>query len=251
MSGSPELQLQQILDQQNAAWEERPLVRRLYLEWFRDVAARLAQVPGPSIELGSGIARLREIIPDIVETDVEPTRWTDVVADAEELPWSDGSVANLVLIDVYHHLARPSRFLDEARRVLAPRGRAVILEPYCSPISTVAYKCFHHEVTDLSASAFDDDPRIATAPMAANQARATLAFFRSARTFHERWPELRIVERRRLAIVMYPLSGGLSGRQLAARPLWGALGFLERAAAPLLPLAAFRCLVVLERVSEA
>ena len=79
---------------------------------------------------------------------------------------------------MFHHLARPARFFDEASRVLMPGGRIVILDPYCSPISTLAYRRFHHERTDLSAGAFEDDATIAAEPLASNQARSTLAFFR-------------------------------------------------------------------------
>jgi ubiquinone/menaquinone biosynthesis C-methylase UbiE len=45
----------------------------------------------------------------------------------EEIPGGDRAVANLVLIDVFHHVAHPARFFDEAARVLHPGGRVVIL----------------------------------------------------------------------------------------------------------------------------
>jgi len=105
-----------------AAWRRRPLVRRLYRDWFERVVARLAPVPGPTVELGSGIGAFKEHHPATLATDVEPTPWAERVVDAEELPFEDVSVANIVLIDVFHHLARPRRFLDAAARVLAPAG---------------------------------------------------------------------------------------------------------------------------------
>jgi SAM-dependent methyltransferase len=119
----------------------RQPLRRIYREWHELVAARLADVPGATIELGAGIGRFKEVVPDAVATDIQPTPWADAVVDAGELPYEDGSVANLVLIDVFHHLARPARFLDEAVRVLAPAGRVVLLEPSAprcrhSPTST-------------------------------------------------------------------------------------------------------------------
>jgi SAM-dependent methyltransferase len=232
---------------QDEGWRTRPLVRRLYEDWYRLLVARLSSVDGPTIELGSGISRFREHHPATVATDVQPTPWVSEVADAEKLPYDAGSVANLVLIDVFHHLASPTRFLDSAERVLAAGGRVVMLEPYCSPASYAAYRRFHHERTDLSAPPFDDDTQAAASPMASNQARATLVFFRHRDEYERRWPALPVVERRLLAHVTYPLSGGLTRPQLAPALAYRPLALLDRALSPLSRWLAFRCLVVLER----
>lgn len=238
------------LERQENAWRTRPLVRRLYGEWHASIRDRLARVPGPTVELGSGFGALRETIPHAVLTDVEKTRWIDVVADGEDLPYADGSVANLVLVDVFHHLASPSAFLDEARRVLAPGGRVLLLDPYCSPVSTVAYKLFHRERTDLAGEAFGEDPGVAAGPLDSNQARATIIFFRQLDRFRRGWPELAVVERHRLALVLYPLSGGFAGTPLVPDGMRAPLAVVEWALRPLAPLLAFRCLVVLERVTS-
>lgn len=239
--------LEEALARQETAWRARPLLRQVYADWDELIVSRLSSVPGPTVELGAGIGHFEQAFPAAVATDVEPTSWAEAVVDAEAMPYADGTVSNLVLIDVFHHLARPALFLDEARRVLAPGGRIVVLDPYCSPVSTVAYRRYHHERTDLSAPALDADERVAAAPLESNQARATLAFFRGGAEIERRWPELRFLERRRLSMLLYPLSGGFSRPQLVPTALYRPLAALERALAPLAPLAAFRCLVVLER----
>ena len=231
-------------------WRRRPLLRRLYHDWYDLVATHLSTVPGKTVELGAGTAHFKEAFPAAVATDVEPTPWADEVVDAERLPYADASLANLVLIDVFHHLAHPVRFFDECKRALALGGRVVMLDPYCSLISTPAYRLLHHEKTDLDAGALADAPELEGAPLASNQARATLVFFREAEAFRDRWPELRIVARRRLALILYPLSGGYSRRQLVPAALYRPLALLERALHPLAPLLAFRCLVVLERAEK-
>ena len=242
------MNLRETLDAQLKAWNSRPLVRRLYLDWFEEIGRQLAGVPGETVELGSGIGKLKERFPFVVATDIEPTPWSDHVVDAEHLPYADGSLANLVLVDVFHHLADPARFLDEARRTLAPGGRVVILDPYCSPVSTPAYRLFHEERTDLSAPAFEPEAAIAAEPLASNQARTTLVFFRQrgraatalARPANRRAAALRARRsiRSRAASPRRPLVPDAAYRPLAA---------VERALAPLAPLLAFRCLVVLER----
>lgn len=237
--------LEVALGQHERAWRARPVLRRLYREWYELIARRLAD-RAPTVELGSGIGRLREVVPEAVLTDVEPTRWADRVADAEDLPYEDASVGNLVLVDVFHHLAEPAQFLDEAARVLRRGGRAVLLEPYCSPLSRLAYR-FHHERLDLRADPFLADPRVATGAMEANIATTTLAFFRREGELRSRWPALELRERRLLSLFVYPLTGGFSRRALLPSALYRPLTVLEGALAPLNRLAALRCLIVLER----
>jgi SAM-dependent methyltransferase len=241
------LLLADALAEQEAAWRRRPLVRRLYGQWFDLIVARLASVDGWTVELGSGFAPLKARLPDLLATDVERTPWVDEVADAHELPYGDASLANLVTVDVVHHLADPARFFDEARRVLRPGGRLVAVEPYTSPLSSLAYRLFHHERTDARVDPFRPDPRLAAEPLDGNQALPALLFFRHADEFRRRWPELRIVERRRFAFLLYPLSGGFSRRPLVPLVAYRPLAALERLLAPAAPLLAFRCLVVLER----
>jgi SAM-dependent methyltransferase len=235
------------LAEQEAAWHRRPLVRRLYNDWFDLIVAHLAPVEGPTVELGSGFAPLKARLPELVATDIEPTPWIDLVADAHALPYADRSLANLIAIDVVHHLADPARFFDEARRTLRPGGRVVAVEPYTSPLSTMAYRLLHHEQTDASVDPFRPDPRLAREALEGNQALPTLLFFRRADEFRRRWPELRIIERRRFAFVLYPLSGGFSRRPLVPAALYRPLAALEALLTPAAALLAYRCLVVLER----
>lgn len=51
------------------------------------------------------------------------TRW--VVGDAESLPFADGTFAALVAFDVYEHVGRLDRALEDAARVLRPGGMLV------------------------------------------------------------------------------------------------------------------------------
>ena len=235
------------LTQQEQAWNQRPLLRSQYRAWYSMIVDNLSPVVGATVELGSGIGRFREAKPDAVLTDVVPTRWTDAVVDAHGLPYRDGTIANLVLLDVFHHLAAPELFLNEAQRVLTRRGRVVIVDPYCSWVSTPFFRRFHHERTDLSTDAFEHDVRTGQAPLESNQARTTLVFYKYRDAYRQRWPELPIIFDRRFAFLIYPLSGGFTRRPLLPNALLPVADRAEAILSPLSPLLAFRCLVVLER----
>lgn len=243
------MELVETLRDHERAWNERPLLRRIYRDWFALMASRLSDVPGPAVELGAGLARFREVVPDVVETDVEETPWSDLVVDAESLPYADGELANIVMLDVFHHLPKPAAFLEEATRALAPGGRVVMVEPYVSPVSGVAYR-LHHERLELDADGFAETD--ATDPLDANLAQSTLAFFRQRDEYARRWPALPVVEEAFFSFALYPLSGGFTRRPFLPAAAYRPLSAAERAVAPLLGrLAAFRCLIVLERASAA
>jgi SAM-dependent methyltransferase len=236
-----------VLADQRRAWETRPTVRRLYRSWFEQVAHELSDVAGPSVELGSGCGIFVESVPGVLATDVVETPWADQVVDAERLPFAEGSVANLVMIDVFHHVPHPAAVLGEAERVLRLGGRLIMLEPYCSPISRLVYRHLHHEPADMGAD-IEGASQSSDDPFDANNALPTLLFWRR-RDLLTRWvPHLKLVGRRRLAWLVYPLSGGFSKPEFLPSFLVGPALRLERALAPLLVgLMAFRCLVVLQR----
>jgi SAM-dependent methyltransferase len=173
------------------------------------------------------------------------------VVDATQLPFPDGALANIFMIDVLHHLEAPIRFFDEAVRTLAPGGRVILVEPYVSPVSWLAWKLFVDERCDTRADPFcGAGARTGGCrdPWQANIAIPTQLFFRRLVEFESRFPQLRVVERRRLDMLVMPLSGGFEKPRLI--PLWlvPLARALESKLAGLQALLAFRCLVVLERI---
>ncbi len=237
------------LEENRAAWDSRPVVRRLYQEWFQLLAARLSPVNGDTVELGSGFGALRETIPELITTDVVESPWADRVADAASLPFEDGTLANLLLVDVLHHVPHPRACFEEAERVLAPGGRMLMLEPFCAPLSTPAYGRLHEEHLDFEVNPEAPQGDETGDPFDANIALPTILFWRRPSTVARWAPGLRVVERMRLAWLVYPLSGGFSRPSLVPERLLGPALAVERLLGPAFnPLAAFRCLVLVERV---
>jgi SAM-dependent methyltransferase len=228
-------------------WETKTCLRQLYGEWYAQIKALLA--PGLSVELGSGPGNLKTYLPDAISTDIVQLPWLNAVLDAVELPFRTGSLGNLVLFDVLHHLAAPADFFHEAARVLAPGGRIVIVDPYISPASHLVFCLFHPEPVD-----FRQDPLASTGmdrrkdPFVANQAFATRLFWRDLEGTLPRLPDFRLVHRSRSDMFRYPMSGGFDHAALAPGFVFEPLRWLEQALPVLLPLLAFRTVVALERV---
>jgi hypothetical protein len=93
-------------------WEAKPVLRSIYADLYCEIAARLA--PGRSLEVGGRSGNLEAFAPDVVSSDIRWAPWLDVACAAQRLPFGDGSVDNFVLMNVFHHIERPLRFLREA-----------------------------------------------------------------------------------------------------------------------------------------
>jgi len=107
--------------------------------------ARFAALPaGPVIDIGAGdgqfAAALRAARPDWPVVAIEPSAAFSPAAPcararAEALPLADNSAAAAVFLSVLRHAADRVRALREARRVVRPGGRLVVVEldPDASP----------------------------------------------------------------------------------------------------------------------
>ncbi|MGD9537737.1 MAG: class I SAM-dependent methyltransferase [Alphaproteobacteria bacterium] len=235
------------LQAHRAIREAKPALRAVYHDYYRRMAARTR--PGRTLELGAGTGWLRALLPDAILSDVQAAPWLDLVADAQRLPFRSGSLDNIVMLDVLHHVEVPALFLAEAERVLKPGGRLVMLEPAITPLSRLAFALFHDEPVDMAADPLAaGTPTPGRDPYASNQAIPTLLFGRARARFERRFPRLRLAEQRRLSLFAYPASGGFRRFGLIAAWAVAPLLKIEDMLLPLLgPLMAFRLLVTLER----
>ncbi len=231
-----------------ALWETKPGLRAIYHDYYRRMAARTR--PGRTLEIGAGTGWLRECLDDVILSDVQPAPWLDLVADAQRLPLKSASLDNIIMLDVLHHVERPPLFFAEAERVLKPGGRLVMIEPGITPVSRAIFRLFHDEPVDLAADPLPEGaPTPGRDPYAANQAIPSLLFGPARARFERRFPRLKLVERRRLSLFAYPLSGGYRRFVLIPARLVGPLLRFEDALMPLLGrFMAFRLLIALERL---
>jgi len=188
-------------------WEKKPALRQAYRRFHEAIAARLSSVPGETLEVGSGIGTIKEAIPDCITSDLFPNPWLDRTENAYQLSVPGGSLANLILFDVFHHLEYPGDAMKEFERVLAPGGRLLIFEPAMSPLGRMVYGLFHPEplgygkpVKWFSPAEGRDEKYFAA------QGQATRIFLERERP---EWKEIwKLVAAERIVSMQYFASGG-------------------------------------------
>ncbi len=231
-------------------WHRKPVLRLVYEDFYDRIA--VACRSGRTIEIGGGIGNLKRRLSEVVATDIQSAPWLDCVADAQRLPFADACAANIVMVDVLHHLEFPLVFFREAARVLRPGGRLLMVEPAITWGSTVFYRLFHHEPVRTAADALEDgspDPR--RDPYDSNQAIPTLIATRDRDRFHRLVPALRIAGVQWFALAAYPLSGGFQRWSLIGEGVARRLLRIERALEPALGrFTGFRMLLTVEKAAD-
>lgn len=189
-----------------ALLRRRGYLQRLYRHWYELLLAELPAVPGAVLELGSGGGFLKDVLPEVITSDVLPVPTVERVVDARSLPFPDASLRAIVGTNVLHHIPQIEKFFAESSRALVPGGRLIFVEPWPTPLSSRIYRHFHHEPFDPSAG-WEIPPG---GPLtAANGALPWILFERDRVAFHERFPALEVRRLRRLMPFSYLACGGI------------------------------------------
>jgi SAM-dependent methyltransferase len=235
------------LEYYRQAWRKKAPLRRVY----NDIYDRIAYfcVPGVTVEIGGGIGQFKQRFPDLIATDIQLGPGLDLVADAQKLPFADGSISNIVMLDVVHHVEYPVLFLRETERVLRPGGRCIMVEPAITYGSSFFYRFVHQEPVRMRVDPFAEGlPSTDRDPYDSNQAIPTLLVTRHRARLPEKLPSLSIHEVQWFSFLAYPLSGGFKSWSLLtdgiARRLLGLEKSIEHFLGSTL---GFRVLIVLEK----
>lgn len=229
--------------QRRQIWDRKYAIRACYRGWYERLRPYI--VAGPSVEIGAGSGCYQDLWPGLITSDVVFTPYVDLVADGLRLPFADGSLSNLLVTDLLHHLRDPHIFFDEADRVLRPGGRVLAIEPYITLASRVAYRLMHHE--DVWFGGYHRNPE-KDDPWAGNMAIANLIFTREASAWPARHPSLRVICRHRFSLLDFQLAGGFKPYAFVGRPrLYDLALAVDRRLDWLAPLCGFRIMCVVEK----
>jgi SAM-dependent methyltransferase len=163
-------------------------------------------------------------VPEALTSDVLPYAGVDRVLDATRLPFADGELRAILMLNVLHHIADVEAFFGEAQRCLRRGGRVFLVDQNLGWISTPILRWLHHEPCDPQARewAFASQGPLS----GANGALAWIVFERDRARFEARFPQLAIASVRTHSPLRYFLAGGLKPWSLlpgAAFPLASAL----------------------------
>ena len=233
-------------------WERKPTLRKVYRGFHELIASETSGLAGHHIvELGSGIGNIKEVIPTCLRTDLFPNPWIDQVESAYALSFENGTVSDLVLFDVFHHLRYPGTALAEFWRVLCPGGRVIIFDPCVSLLGRLVFGPLHHEPIGLNQDITWDAPANWDAGQDdyyAAQGNAYRVFVRGEHA--ERRTDWQLVKHRRLSALSYVATGGYSKPQLYPDAMLPLMRGLDRCCDLLPGLFATRLLVVLKKPAE-
>jgi SAM-dependent methyltransferase len=204
--------------------ERKAFLRQYYRELYREFCRQAQAVeglPGELLEIGSGPGFLKDLLPEVITSDVCAAPWVDRVVSAGEIPFEAGSLKGIFLMNVLHHLANPTAFFQEARRCLIREGRVVMIEPFNSLWAKVFYSGLHQEPFEPEVSGWEAEGRGRLDD--ANAALPWIIFWRDRGLFEQRFPDLPIESIRCHTVFSYLGSGGLSWQVSA--PAWSFPGF--------------------------
>lgn len=202
----------------------KPFLKSIYDDWYRMLSKELPAGDEPVLELGSGAGYCEQFIPGLITSEIFHCSRARVVADAQQIPFADGSLRAIIMTDVLHHMPNVECFFREASRSLRCGGKILMIEPWVTPWSRFVYTRLHHEpfVPEAESWSFSS-----TGPLSgSNSALPWIVFARDRQKFESLFPEWTIEQMRPFLPFRYLISGGVGLRSLMpgfTYPVWKGL----------------------------
>ncbi len=187
-------------------------LKSIYTEWYQKIKL-LSNYNDKDIflELGSGSGFIKQIMPNIITSDVFSIPGVDKIIYANSIPFNVDSINSIIMVDVLHHLSDVRAFFYEANRTLKHGGLIVMSEPWNSVWGKFIYSNFHHEPFQTQSNWEINDSRPLSA---ANGALPWIIFERDRLIFESEFPNFSIEKIEFHTPFRYLLSGGVSMKQI-------------------------------------
>ena len=203
---------------EDASLHEAMILDSSYLtQAYRSVYGELLSIAdqflkaGPSLEVGGAGGFMKEIIPDLVSSDIRISTELDLRLDATQFPFRDQSLSRIYCKDSLHHIPELRHFFREVVRCVQPGGGVACVEPYWGPLAQMIYRFGHPEDFNTRTDRWEFESH---SPMDSNQGLLFLLLRKYRVEFEQEFPELEIIENRPLTGPSYVFSGGASRRNI-------------------------------------
>ena len=184
-------------------------LKNFYIEIYQKYQKVLNQTPlnGIALELGSGCGFVKEVIPEIITSDVIPYNAIDKVVNATAMPFENNELRAIFMLNVLHHINNSPKAFEEFSRCLTIGGKILIVDQYPGIPSKWILKYAHHEPFQEHSQNWEF---ASEGPLSgANGALAWIIFVRDRKKFEERYPDLKIKKITIHSPIRYWLTGGL------------------------------------------
>lgn len=190
---------------------KKSFLNKIYIDFYK-IFKRTNLPKGPIVEIGSGAGFIKDIIPNVITSDVIGGPDIDKVFSAHKIPFVDSNISAFLMIDVLHHVKDSERALKEISRCLKPGGKVIMIEPYNSLWGRLIYRYLHPEKEGFNPKAgwkIKGGGQMSDS----NPALPWIIFVRDRKLFEKKFPHLKIVKVLPHTPFRYLISGGLTRYQ--------------------------------------
>jgi SAM-dependent methyltransferase len=201
-------------------------LKRIYIEWYTSFVKETQKNPnGKYLEIGSGGGFLKDLLPNVITSDVLLLPHVEMMFSAEKMPFKEEELDGIFMLNVLHHIPHPYLFFREAERILKPGGKIIMVEPANTPLSKFIYQRFHHEPFLPDAGwKFESSGRLS----GSNQAIPYIYMMRDRKKFEKEFISLKIESIEVHTAFRFILSGGFSYKNLVPEWTYGFWKLMEK-----------------------
>ena len=228
--------------------QNKAFLRQIYISWYKSLITLLPPGDGPVLELGSGSGFLRDYISDLITSDIFQITDIDVTLDGQNLPFKEGALRGIVMVDVLHHIGNVKSFFKKSVHCIKPEGVILMVEPWITKWSALTYRYLHHEPYHPESKkwTFTEGGPLSQA----NLALPWIIFARDREKFEQQFPEWHISQITLHSPFTYLLSGGISLRELLPGCLFETCNRIENMLTPWMDSMAMFATIALTRVKN-